>query len=806
MCRCVLVIVMLGLGFVLTATLSAQTSRPIAELIADLKKDDKAKFKAIEDLEALGAKAGEAVPAMIDLLPAKNEDVRLHVAMAMAKIGKPAVAPLSKSLASHYPDTKVAPGKVAELVKKLGSANFAVRDGARKELEAIGWPALDALREAAKGEDLETKRRATEVVATIEGQADVRFYLVWGLGFVGTEAKSATPIVVKALADPSAAVRRKAAFTLGRIDADPDAVVDAMVAALADTDNDVRDAAAASLPKMSKAAVPVLIKAIQGEKKDVRKMAMKVLGTIGSEAAPAIPDLNGHLLDSKGFENEAAEALAGIGAPALKVLTAAAADERGPTRAIAVNALHKIGAPSVPVFVDLLGSKHTDVRGHVAALLGGMQVNDKSVVIALGFATKDKEYNVRAAALRSIQQMGASAKLAEPYVVELLTDIDQSIRLNAFHTLVALGGDPRPGLKKALSHKDLATRIKTAVTMTELNLEIELAAPILVEGLKQKDEALKVQSANALSARGLRADEVLPIFIDGLKNDLASVRRESAQAIARYGPKGAKAAPVLVALLDDPDDSVVGQAMATLNAVGSDAKTLFPAMVKVLRREDTKLHGPAAQVIFQVGPDAVDDIINLLKKEKAPGIRLACLQTLAMVGPRAKDAVGELTRALEDSPPRHRMTAALALGNIGADAKAAVDALAKLDKDADTNVQQIARAAITQIKADPNQKDFVLQGVLTPGDPFDKRRTAHYHVVHTYFMKGGQMYQIDLNSQWDNYLRLESPQGVHITEDDDGGGFPNARIIYRAPSDGWYRIIVTSFGAGASGPYTLRVK
>jgi hypothetical protein len=132
--------------------------------------------------------------------------------------------------------------------------------------------------------------------------------------------------------------------------------------------------------------------------------------------------------------------------------------------------------------------------------------------------------------------------------------------------------------------------------------------------------------------------------------------------------------------------------------------------------------------------------------------------------------------------------------------------LTKAEKDADGNVQKIAQAALAQIRADPNGKDFEVQGVLTPGDPFDRVRTQHFHVVHTYRMKAGVNYTIDLRSQWDNYLRLENSRGVQLAQDDDSGGFPNARIVFRAPEDGWYRIIVTSFGGGASGPYTLKVR
>ena len=792
--RIVLFCTLLSAVLISPAT-AGQPKGSVAELIAELKKGDVVKLKAIAELEALGEKAGDAVPAMIDLLLAKNEDVRLHAVMAMAKIGKPAVEPLTRALAAHYPDAdKIDTKKIDMLVKKLGSGNFADLDQARKEIEAIGMPALEPLRKAAKSTDLETSRRANELVKTIEGYADVRFYLTWGLAFVGAPAKSATPVVIKALADPAPQVRRKAAYALGRIDADPDTVAPALVGALGDADADVREACAASLPKMSKAAVPVLLKALKGDQKSLWTMSMKILGEIGAESAQAIPDLKAFLLQpDRGLAEAAADALAGIGAPSIKVLTEAAADKSDQVRILAVRALHKIGAPAVPTFIDLLGAKDVDVQRQVAALLGGMQVNDKSVVIGLGFATKDKDYQVRLNALNSLRQMGTSAKLAEPYIVALLTDLDPTIRLNAFQTLTGLNIDPRPGLKKALSHPDLKTRITTASLMTQLNLELELAAPILVEGLKANDEGLKMQAAHALSLRGLREDEVLPIFIAGLKNEQASVRRQAGESIARYGAKASKAGPALIATLEDPDDSVVTQSMATLRVVGADAKTLFPAMVKVLRRKDTKLHTAASQIIFQVGPDAIDEIVTLLKKEDAPGIRLACLQTLAMVGPRAKSAVSELTKALGDSEPRARMTAARALGNIGPDAKTAQDALTKALQDTDDNVKKIAEAALTQIKADPNQKEFQVQGVLTPGDPFDRVRLGHFHVVHTYYMKKGQKYQIDLTSQWDNYLRFENAQGVQLAEDAGAGEFAASGFVGDAAGD------AAGFAAGDAG-------
>src|SRR5262249_16711772 len=218
--------------------------------------------------------------------------------------------------------------------------------------------------------------------------------------------------------------------------------------------------------------------------------------------------------------------------------------------------LQGVGAAAVPALVDLLGAKHVDVRRRCAAVLGSMQVQDKMVVIGLGYATKDKDFQVRRNALQSLRAMGTGAKLAEPYVAALLVDIDPQMRKDAFHTLKGLGVDPQPRLKKALANEDPAIRINTASLMVELNLEVALGGPGRLEGLKEENAVLRAQAGYALSQRGLEPDVVLPIFVEGLKNELASVRRQAAEAIARYGPKARTAAgDVLIHTLDDADDS-----------------------------------------------------------------------------------------------------------------------------------------------------------------------------------------------------------------------------------------------------------
>jgi hypothetical protein len=61
--------------------------------------------------------------------------------------------------------------QIAKLIKQLGNDDFEVREKATKELEAIGTPALEALREATKTGDAEVKTRAAALLEKVEKKA-----------------------------------------------------------------------------------------------------------------------------------------------------------------------------------------------------------------------------------------------------------------------------------------------------------------------------------------------------------------------------------------------------------------------------------------------------------------------------------------------------------------------------------------------------------------------------------------------------------------------------------------------------------
>jgi hypothetical protein len=104
------------------------------------------------------------------------------------------------------------------------------------------------------------------------------------------------------------------------------------------------------------------------------------------------------------------------------------------------------------------------------------------------------------------------------------------------------------------------------------------------------------------------------------------------------------------------------------------------------------------------------------------------------------------------------------------------------------------------------------QDQLTAKDPMDKVRQGSHAKVYKVHLKAGKTYQIDMVSREGNpavldpYLRLEDAKGQQLAFDDDGGGFPNARIVFPCQATGVYHIICTSFGTNQVGRYTLTVQ
>lgn len=108
-------------------------------------------------------------------------------------------------------------------------------------------------------------------------------------------------------------------------------------------------------------------------------------------------------------------------------------------------------------------------------------------------------------------------------------------------------------------------------------------------------------------------------------------------------------------------------------------------------------------------------------------------------------------------------------------------------------------------------KDKLSKDDATIPCPEDDKKKS-FHKVYNVNLKTGRAYTIDLVSndksgkQLDTFLRLESSEGKDLAHDDDGGGFPHSRLVYRPTKDADYKIVATSFSANQTGGFTLTVR
>ncbi len=73
--------------------------------------------------------------------------------------------------------------------------------------------------------------------------------------------------------------------------------------------------------------------------------------------------------------------------------------------------------------------------------------------------------------------------------------------------------------------------------------------------------------------------------------------------------------------------------------------------------------------------------------------------------------------------------------------------------------------------------------------------------------RAGQRVVIDMESDdVDAYLRVLRNDGTQIATNDDGGSGSDARLEYQAPYAGAYLVIATSYAAGETGAYRVRVR
>jgi len=218
--------------------------------------------------------------------------------------------------------------------------------------------------------------------------------------------------------------------------------------------------------------------------------------------------------------------------------------------------------------------------------------------------------------------------------------------------------------------------------------------------LEDKDILIRRAAIAALGRIGHTTDGVLVALDKALANRDARVREDTVEVLRIFASDApAKAIPLLIKALEDKVQRVQVRAIKALGRLGAVAGDAVPAMWKLAEYGKGKTSSESFDMLGEIGAPSVPTLAKALTDHASSRIRRQAALSLAIVGPKAVEAVPALIKGLEDKDPDVRSNAAWALSKVGPGAKAAISALKKLLQDENKKARYNAGVALKRIQS-----------------------------------------------------------------------------------------------------------
>jgi HEAT repeat protein len=383
-------------------------------------------------------------------------------------------------------------------------------------------------------------------------------------------------------------------------------------AELHDEDVRVRRQALWTLMIQGTDAITELLKATDDEDKVVRWFALEAIrANIDYRYKDVPPFPKGHpsFLKASPFEKGGKGGIWGFGGftdvnrVAEKLIT----DEDEYVRQAALDLFSEIGERGIARLLQLVMKDDASKPKQEAfwTLRDWVEAQGEAGIETLIQFVHGNDTELRSAALLV---MGKTARLAAPELVELLSDADENIRIEALSALLEMGEGAVPFLKEAVESKQepacmpreaesrteagLAQRALDGLERLRMNKDSrtllpslriarliamgeKLALPMLSQQFKSVDKKTRFFAAKALSYIGQAS---VPIFIDSLSSSDANIRRRACEALRDISPPEARDA--LKKALTDVDVKVRQNAVRALARIGNpdDLEAIRPLL------------------------------------------------------------------------------------------------------------------------------------------------------------------------------------------------------------------------------------
>jgi HEAT repeat protein len=391
-------------------------------------------------------------------------------------------------------------------------------------------------------------------------------------------------------------------------------------------------------------AVPFLLDAL--DRPESRYWACLALGQVGPDAAQAVPKLL-EIAEDKDVAEQRMEALMALGAikPSDAKTIAAIArhleDPFGGARFAAAYALGNIGPAAKSAGAALTKQtrnardeflKVTSAWALAKIYAGEERILNTSLPILVDGA-KSRDPIVRSASARGLGDLKANPMTSLPALIGLLGDEKKAVVGQAIEGVAAFGPDAVPLAGKALANNRL--RLGAVLALKRLGPAAKDAVPELVQAMSKEPQVdTRREIFFALAAIG-PSEEAVPELIKSLSHENVKVRNGATYALGKIGPPAKSALPTLKRNMMSTDDEYLPMVSAWA----------------------------AAQIDYE-NPETVRQTMPVFIKglsHREMLVRLEAAKTLALFGPRAKEAVPALKQAQQDKDPyvREAVTAAL---------------------------------------------------------------------------------------------------------------------------------------------------
>lgn len=269
--------------------------------------------------------------------------------------------------------------------------------------------------------------------------------------------------------------------------------------------------------------------ALDDDDEMVRETAIGLLETLDAENLPKIISAlstakdAGRILAARALERTV---------EAVPALIEATRDSNDELRRLAIRHLGSLNAvEATPALLSCLEDKNVRIRKESIHSLGLLGIATDEVVSAMIRMTNDELRNVREASIWALGKIRPRPLNAIPVLANLLSDRHKAVRIRAAEALGRFGVKAAmaiPELTKAVQRKDPLLKSAVIVTFSGLGARAKDTVPVLLKDATNKSESVRWNVATALGKIGVKDRDVLSA-LKALKKDEDKVVADAAR-------------------------------------------------------------------------------------------------------------------------------------------------------------------------------------------------------------------------------------------------------------------------------------